>query len=110
MSRCEAEATGNILYASHWVNPPAAKKRTYNRQGKALQKVFFYQKCTNHSNITCTLLLSRPTRGEWVEIQNGPRSSLPPESRPTRGEWVEIKIAANAVGYDKVSPHAGRVG
>ena len=41
--------------------------------------------------VICTLLLSRPARGAWVEIQKMSSRYLVVSSRPARGAWVEIR-------------------
>ena len=40
--------------------------------------------------VICTLLLSRPARGAWVEIPVMVALATLPESRPARGAWVEM--------------------
>ena len=41
--------------------------------------------------VICTLLLSRPARGAWVEISlEASPAPEDPASRPARGAWVEI--------------------
>ena len=77
--------------------------------------------------------MSRPTRGEWIEIAlRREKPVLDEKSRPTRGEWIEIilvptcfhrfqRLAPRGASGLKwlpgqmrpsrcpVSPHAGRV-
>ena len=82
--------------------------------------------------VICTLLLSRPARGAWVEISLQPYwlvlpSSRPARgawveilvgefftsmitSRPARGAWVEIKKTGNKYVFIQVAPRKGRVG
>ena len=43
--------------------------------------------------VICTLLLSRPARGAWVEIRGIVLKSRLEWSRPARGAWVEISFA-----------------
>ena len=83
--------------------------------------------------VICTLLLSRPARGAWVEIlilrmpsslhrsrpargawvemfQSDGQYYYPVESRPARGAWVEMECAGEAMHRDYVAPRKGRVG
>ena len=38
----------------------------------------------------CSLLLSRPAWGAWIEIKNEVAESAEAESRPAWGAWIEI--------------------
>ena len=62
--------------------------------------------------VICTLLLSRPARGAWVEISSDistKRECL--WSRPARGAWVEIIIIVMlSILVILVAPRKGRVG
>ena len=40
--------------------------------------------------VICTLLLSRPARGAWVEMYQHTEHNSAEESRPARGAWVEM--------------------
>ncbi len=41
------------------------------------------------------IILSLPTRGEWVEIDYGQATEqCHGQSLPTRGEWVEISVSS----------------
>ena len=41
-------------------------------------------------------LVSRPARGEWIEIWSGISRRLAMPSRPARGEWIEIMCATQS--------------
>ena len=61
--------------------------------------------------VICTLLLSRPARGAWVEIGTDVLPlHHPAMSRPARGAWVEILILIDEIGVLHVAPRKGRVG
>ena len=55
-------------------------------------------------------LASRPARGAWVEINKGLIYSNMGMSRPARGAWVEIKYFQLTPFQDGVAPRKGRVG
>ena len=60
--------------------------------------------------VICTLLLSRPARGAWVEIPLFWYYYEDPESRPARGAWVEIHMKTVVKLDYAVAPRKGRVG
>ena len=61
--------------------------------------------------VICTLLLSRPARGAWVEINKGLiYSNMGIGSRPARGAWVEIVGLLLIAPVLLVAPRKGRVG
>ena len=83
--------------------------------------------------VICTLLLSRPARGAWVEISttisvspsascrapqgarglkfcDGEADIHAPLSRPARGAWVEIFLVRDTYTLKTVAPRKGRVG
>ena len=61
--------------------------------------------------VICTLLLSRPARGAWVEIfVVAPIFVSCLVSRPARGAWVEILVTADKQIEAAVAPRKGRVG
>ena len=83
--------------------------------------------------VICTLLLSRPARGAWVEMEAGGRKNAQtlgraPQgarglksllymiddvekwSRPARGAWVEIFVMSSGFNIIAVAPRKGRVG
>ena len=60
--------------------------------------------------VICTLLLSRPARGAWVEILILIDEIGVLQSRPARGAWVEILTQCWGLGYVVVAPRKGRVG
>ena len=53
--------------------------------------------------------MSRPARGEWIEILYLRGRDITVKSRPARGEWIEINEAKNAPLRAVVSPREGRV-
>ena len=38
----------------------------------------------------CSLLLSRPSRGAWIEIEFQGIMPVRGKSRPSRGAWIEM--------------------
>ena len=60
--------------------------------------------------VICTLLLSRPARGAWVEIYRAQVIDPDAPSRPARGAWVEISTSRADVIVIGVAPRKGRVG
>ena len=61
--------------------------------------------------VICTLLLSRPARGAWVEIQTMDfDKKIRDLSRPARGAWVEIPSESDMRPLHYVAPRKGRVG
>ena len=40
----------------------------------------------------CSLLLSRPSRGAWIEIILAANTQIEAASRPSRGAWIEIYL------------------
>ncbi len=52
---------------------------------------------------------SRPVRGEWIEMDIVFYSTSSISSRPVRGEWIEIQNRAFRGVAGRVSPRAGRV-
>ena len=60
--------------------------------------------------VICTLLLSRPARGAWVEILETDRRKVTDRSRPARGAWVEIHAPPSKLEALAVAPRKGRVG
>ena len=60
--------------------------------------------------VICTLLLSRPARGAWVEMWAYYTNAHVPASRPARGAWVEIYIIRYEMELKYVAPRKGRVG
>ena len=48
----------------------------------------------------CSLLLSRPSRGAWIEICiSDERIRRTCQSRPSRGAWIEMEIGARCRFY-----------
>ena len=60
--------------------------------------------------VICTLLLSRPARGAWVEIIALGKLFVSVQSRPARGAWVEMRKSNNCGLSCRVAPRKGRVG
>ena len=60
--------------------------------------------------VICTLLLSRPARGAWVEILPLNDGTFFDVSRPARGAWVEIANMRKVHRAIGVAPRKGRVG
>ena len=60
--------------------------------------------------VICTLLLSRPARGAWVEILILIDEIGVLQSRPARGAWVEILAKCYHNMKELVAPRKGRVG
>ena len=60
--------------------------------------------------VICTLLLSRPARGAWVEIYIIRYEMELKLSRPARGAWVEMLVGFVLRGLWDVAPRKGRVG
>ena len=53
--------------------------------------------------------MSRPARGEWIEIGQSAPDPHRQQSRPARGEWIEIGKSAKRPQGHGVSPREGRV-
>ena len=60
--------------------------------------------------VICTLLLSRPARGAWVDIDNIENGQTTIQSRPARGAWVEMMKNVSPNQSIIVAPRKGRVG
>ena len=61
--------------------------------------------------VICTLLLSCPARGAWVEIATMMPYALVEVSCPARGAWVEIyNSSTQLIQLPYVAPRKGRVG
>ena len=60
--------------------------------------------------VICTLLLSCPARGAWVEIDAVTTHSKVEASCPARGAWVEIIMKTLISFLLIVVPRKGRVG
>ena len=61
--------------------------------------------------VICTLLLSRPARGAWVEIFcSFAAARIRYMSRPARGAWVEMCMGYGYIFNAFVAPRKGRVG
>ena len=60
--------------------------------------------------VICTLLLSRPARGAWVEIYIIRYEMELKLSRPARGAWVEMIKNVSPNQSIIVAPRKGRVG
>ena len=60
--------------------------------------------------VICTLLLSCPARGAWVEMLIGVVEQLKGMSCPARGAWVEILVNLRPCAAVVVVPRKGRVG
>ena len=60
--------------------------------------------------VICTLLLSRPARGAWVEMVVCAHAASDMQSRPARGAWVEIRTIQSSALLNVVAPRKGRVG
>ena len=58
----------------------------------------------------CSLLLSRPSRGAWIEIIKDVQEFVKSrESRPSRGAWIEMPALPSMWSSSAVAPLAGRV-
>ena len=57
--------------------------------------------------VICTLLLSRPARGAWVEMYQHTEHNGTEESRPARGAWVEISCISCRMSTGKSRPARG---
>ena len=57
----------------------------------------------------CSLLLSRPSRGAWIEIKRWAYYTHAHRSRPSRGAWIEILFFGMDRNGKFVAPLAGRV-
>ena len=58
----------------------------------------------------CSLLLSRPARGAWIEIPKEYQDHLcRGASRPARGAWIEIWSTVLSRAGIIVAPREGRV-
>ena len=55
------------------------------------------------------IVVSRPVRGAWIEMNAyAPHGSWKP-SRPVRGAWIEILLPRPGGGELNVAPREGRV-
>ena len=63
-------------------------------------------KSYNNKRVWC-VLMSHPTRGEWIEMPSRVVFVQANKSHPTRGEWIEILYSNFHTPIKLVSPHTG---
>ena len=64
---------------------------------------------TKQASVFCTVLLSLPSRGAWIEISSGSNFDWLEASLPSRGAWIEMELVENVQNAVDVAPLTGSV-